>query len=144
MTAPEPERALIRRVSPFAVPAAIVAFVVAALFGGAPAGWSAVIAIAIVYANFVANALSIAWAATVSTTLVSIVAGFLLSFVLSLDDFVITNFVRGQTNTFPTWVFGATRLGMPPQVNVWGSILFGVGVLLAGVNLARSSRRALA
>jgi spermidine/putrescine transport system permease protein len=70
-----------------------------------------------------------------------IVAGFLLSFVLSLDDFVITNFVRGQTNTFPTWVFGATRLGMPPQVNVWGSILFGVGVLLAGVNLARSSRR---
>jgi spermidine/putrescine transport system permease protein len=71
-----------------------------------------------------------------------IVAGFLLSFVLSLDDFVITNFVRGQTNTFPTWVFGATRLGMPPQVNVWGSILFGVGVLLAGVNLFFSSRRA--
>ena len=71
-----------------------------------------------------------------------IVAGFLLSFVLSLDDFVITNFVHGQTNTFPTWVFGATRLGMPPQVNVWGSILFGAGVLLAGINLFFSSRRA--
>ena len=73
-----------------------------------------------------------------------IVAGFLLSFVLSLDDFVITNFVHGQTNTFPTWVFGATRLGMPPQVNVWGSILFGAGVLLAGINLFVSSRRAAA
>jgi spermidine/putrescine transport system permease protein len=73
-----------------------------------------------------------------------IVAGFLLSFVLSLDDFVITNFVQGQTNTFPTWVYGATRIGVPPQVNVWGSILFGVGVLLAGVNLFFSSRRAAA
>ena len=52
-------------------------------------------------------------------------AGFLLAFVLSLDDFVITNFVRGQTSTFPTWVYGATRIGVPPQVNVWGTVLFG-------------------
>ena len=58
MTAPEPERALIRRVSPFAVPAALLAYVVGALFGGADAGWSAVIAIVLVYLNFVANALS--------------------------------------------------------------------------------------
>jgi spermidine/putrescine transport system permease protein len=79
---------------------------------------------------------------TLPLILPGIVAGFLLSFVLSLDDFVITNFVRGQTNTFPTWVYGATRIGVPPQVNVWGSILFGAGVLLAGANLVRSSRRA--
>ena len=93
MTAPEPERALIRLVSPFAVPAAIVAFVVAALFGGAPAGWSAVIAIAIVYANFVANALSIAWAATVSTTLVSIVAlgGYVVRLVVYTIALVLLN-----------------------------------------------------
>jgi hypothetical protein len=70
----EPERELIRRVSPFAVPAAVVAFAVGAIFGGASVGWSAAIAIAIVYLNFVANALSIAWAASVSTTLVSVVA----------------------------------------------------------------------
>ena len=44
-----------------------------------------------------------------------------------LDDFVITNFVNGTTNTFPTWVFGASRLGVPPQVNVWGTVLFTVG-----------------
>jgi spermidine/putrescine transport system permease protein len=81
---------------------------------------------------------------TLPLILPGIVAGFLLSFVLSLDDFVITNFVKGQTNTFPTWVYGATRLGVPPQVNVWGSILFGIGVLLAGINLVRSSRRTLA
>jgi spermidine/putrescine transport system permease protein len=77
---------------------------------------------------------------TLPLILPGIVAGFLLSFVLSLDDFVITNFVRGQTNTFPTWVYGATKLGVPPQVNVWGSVLFGVGLLLAGLNLALARR----
>lgn len=71
-----------------------------------------------------------------------VVAGFLLSFVLSLDDFVITNFVQGQVNTFPTWVYGATKIGVPPQVNVWGAILFGGGVLLAGLNLAKGRRSA--
>ncbi len=77
---------------------------------------------------------------TLPLILPGIVAGFLLSFVLSLDDFVITNFVRGQTNTFPTWVYGATKLGVPPQVNVWGSILFGAGLLLAGGNLLVARR----
>jgi spermidine/putrescine transport system permease protein len=77
---------------------------------------------------------------TLPLILPGVVAGFLLSFVLSLDDFVITNFVQGQTNTFPTWVYGATRIGVPPQVNVWGAILFGAGVLLAGLNLVKGRR----
>ena len=74
-----------------------------------------------------------------------IVAGFLLALVLSLDDFVITNFVGGSVNTFPTWVYGASRIGVPPQVNVWGTILFLAGLLTAGLNLVgsfRSSRKA--
>jgi spermidine/putrescine transport system permease protein len=79
---------------------------------------------------------------TLPLILPGIVAGLLLSFVLSLDDFVITNFVQGQVNTFPTWVYGATRIGVPPQVNVWGSILFGTGVLLAGLNLVKGRRSA--
>ena len=69
-----------------------------------------------------------------------IVAGFLLAFVLSLDDFVITNFVSGKTDTFPTWVYGASRLGVPPQVNVWGTVLFTVGVVVAVVQVIRASR----
>lgn len=74
-----------------------------------------------------------------------IMAGFLLSFVLSLDDFVITQFVAGAKNTFPTWVYGASRIGVPPQVNVWGTILFAAGLTFAGLNLVvsfRSSRKA--
>jgi spermidine/putrescine transport system permease protein len=70
-----------------------------------------------------------------------IVAGFLLAFVLSLDDFVITNFVSGSTNTFPTWVYGAQKLGFPPQVNVWGTILFTLGVVFAGLQVVRASRK---
>jgi spermidine/putrescine transport system permease protein len=54
----------------------------------------------------------------------SILAGFLLAFVLSLDDFVITNFVAGQTSTFPLWVYGSQRIGIPPQVNVMATIIF--------------------
>ena len=84
---------------------------------------------------------------TLPLILPGIVAGFLLSFVLSLDDFVITNFVGGSVNTFPTWVFGASRIGVPPQVNVWGTILFVAGLTFAGLNLAasfRSSRKASA
>jgi len=71
-----------------------------------------------------------------------IFAGFLLAFVLSLDDFVITNFVSGQVQTFPIWVYGATRIGLPPQVNVLGTLLFGVGILAAGLNVVLQRRRA--
>lgn len=82
---------------------------------------------------------------TLPLILPGIVAGFLLAFVLSLDDFVITTFVNGQTNTFPTWVFGTTKLGIPPQVNVWGTVLFLAGITTAGLSLLsafRGGRRA--
>lgn len=72
----------------------------------------------------------------------SIVAGFLLAFVLSLDDFVISNFVAGSTNTFPLWVYGAQRIGIPPQVNVMGTLLFAGGLLAAFANVFLQRRRA--
>ncbi len=71
----------------------------------------------------------------------ALLAGFLLAFVLSLDDFVITNFVAGQTNTFPLWVYGAQRIGIPPQVNVMGTILFTAGIVAALANVVASRRR---
>ena len=70
----EPERELVRRVLPFVPLAVIAAFAVGWLVGGSGAAWSATIAVAIVAANFVAFALSIAWAATVSPTMLAIVA----------------------------------------------------------------------
>jgi spermidine/putrescine transport system permease protein len=72
----------------------------------------------------------------------AILAGFLLAFVLSLDDFVITNFVSGPTATFPVFVYGATRIGLPPQVNVIGTVLFTAGIVAAVANVVVQRRRA--
>jgi spermidine/putrescine transport system permease protein len=53
-----------------------------------------------------------------------VLAAALLAFALSIDDFVITQFTAGQTVTFPLWVYGASRIGVPPQVNVMGTLIF--------------------
>jgi spermidine/putrescine transport system permease protein len=58
-----------------------------------------------------------------------ILAAGLLAFALSIDDFVITQFTAGQDQTFPLWVYGASRIGVPPQVNVMGTLIFAVAVL---------------
>ena len=48
-----------------------------------------------------------------------ILAAFLLSFALSIDDFIITYFVSGpSTTTFPIRIFGQSRTATPPQINV--------------------------
>lgn len=70
-----------------------------------------------------------------------VMAGALLAFVLSVDDFVITNFVSGGTTTFPLWIWGATKVGIPPQVNVMGTLIFGAGLLLAVGNALVARRR---
>ena len=58
-----------------------------------------------------------------------IVGASLLAFALSIDDFVISNFNAGQTETFPLWVFGASQRGIPVQVYVLATMLFAVTVL---------------
>ena len=75
-----------------------------------------------------------------------IVAGALLAFALSIDDFIVTEFNAGRTLTFPLWVYGSSRVGTPPQVNVMGTLIFGFGVLLVVANtmwLRRARRTTL-
>jgi spermidine/putrescine transport system permease protein len=67
-----------------------------------------------------------------------VIAGALLAFVLSIDDFVITNFTSGATVTFPLWIYGSTRTGTPPQVNVMGTLIFAAGVLIAVIAARRA------
>ena len=69
----------------------------------------------------------------------AILAGALLAFAISVDDFVITNFNAGATVTFPLYVWGAARVGVPPQVNVIGTLIFvaALGLMLANVVLQR-------
>jgi spermidine/putrescine transport system permease protein len=70
-----------------------------------------------------------------------VLAGALLAFSISIDDFVVTSFVSGSTQTFPLWIWSATRNGLPPQVDVLGTLIFTAGLLLVGVT-ALFSRRA--
>jgi spermidine/putrescine transport system permease protein len=72
-----------------------------------------------------------------------VLAGALLAFALSIDDFVVTYFNSGQYTTFPLWIWGVTRIGIPPQVNVMGTLIFVAGVLLAVGNalFARRGQR---
>ena len=58
-----------------------------------------------------------------------VMSGALLAFALSIDDYIITSFNDGNTVTFPLWVYGASRTGVPPQVNVMGTLIFLFGVL---------------
>jgi len=71
-----------------------------------------------------------------------ILAGALMAFALSIDDFVTSNFVSGNAVPFPVWVYGATRVGIPPQVFVFGSAIFGVGILCAVASIVVSRRHA--
>ncbi|HET9094263.1 MAG TPA: ABC transporter permease [Solirubrobacteraceae bacterium] len=71
-----------------------------------------------------------------------IIAGMLLAFAMSIDDFIITSFVAGQTLTFPLWVYGAVKVGIPPQVFVMGTLIFFAGVILALINVFMQRRSA--
>ena len=71
-----------------------------------------------------------------------ILAGALMAFALSIDDFVTSNFVSGNVVPFPVWVYGATRVGIPPQVFVFGSVIFGIGILCAFASIVLARRKA--
>jgi spermidine/putrescine transport system permease protein len=66
-----------------------------------------------------------------------IAAAAMLSFALSFDDFVITNFNSGTTVTFPMYVWGSSQRGVPMQVNVVGTAMFIVALLVLFVGEAR-------
>ena len=74
----------------------------------------------------------------------AMLAGALLGFALSIDDFVITYFNAGGTQTFPVFVWGIARVSVPPQVNVVASAIFLVAIAIALGNVFwqyRSAKR---
>jgi len=71
----------------------------------------------------------------------AILASLLLCFAISIDDFVVTYFNAGSRITFPLFVWGAARVGAPPQVNVIGSVIFIVAVVAMVANVLVQMRR---
>ena len=70
------------------------------------------------------------WRVTFPLVLPGIIAAALLSFSLSFDDFIITNLNAGQELTFPMFVWGAAQRGVPMQVNVIGTLMFLIAILI--------------
>jgi len=83
------------------------------------------------------------WRVTLPLVFPGILAAALLSFSLSFDDFIVTNFNHGNTITFPMFVWGSAQRGIPAQVNVVGTVMFlvALGLVLAGSTLQRRRAR---
>ncbi|QYX56556.1 ABC transporter permease [Roseovarius sp. SCSIO 43702] len=64
-----------------------------------------------------------------------IISGFLLAFIISLDDFIITNFVKGAgVETLPTAIFGAVKQGIKPNIMAISTMLLGVSILMVTIS----------
>jgi spermidine/putrescine transport system permease protein len=64
----------------------------------------------------------------------------MLSFALSIDDFVISNFNSGTTVTFPLYIFGAAQRGIPVEVNVIATILFAATIMAMAFTIWQQAR----
>ncbi len=89
-----------------------------------------------------ANEWTTFWRVTMPLIAPGILAALLLTFALSVDDFVITNFNAGTTVTFPLFVWGAARAAVFPQINVVGTAIFAVAVSAMLANVVWQNRRA--
>jgi spermidine/putrescine transport system permease protein len=70
------------------------------------------------------------WRVTFPLVFPGILGAALLAFSLSFDDFIITNLNAGTTTTFPMFVWGATQKQIPMQINVIGTAMFAISVLI--------------
>lgn len=86
------------------------------------------------------------WRVTFPLVFPGILAASLLSFSLSFDDYIVTNLNAGTTTTFPMYVWGAAQRGLPMQVNVIGTFMFilAVVVVLVADLIGRTKARSKA
>lgn len=82
------------------------------------------------------------WKITFPLLLPGIMAAALLSFALSFDDFIITNFNAGPADTFPKFVYTAASKGIPAEANVIGSAVFLFAIAIVFVVQIRGARKA--
>ncbi len=64
-----------------------------------------------------------------------IISGFLLAFIVSLDDFIITNFVKGAgVETLPTAIFGSVKQGLKPNIMAISTMLLGISIVMVTIS----------
>ena len=79
---------------------------------------------------------------TLPLAMPGIVAAALLSFSLSFDDFIVSNFTAGQSVTFPIFIYGSKLKDFPAQLFVVGSLMFIVSVTVVVGGQLWTRRRA--
>jgi len=84
------------------------------------------------------------WRVTFPLVFPGILGAALLAFSLSFDDFIVTNLNAGNTTTFPMYVWGVAQRGVPMQVNVVGTLMFLIAVVIVVSGELNSRRRARA
>ena len=71
-----------------------------------------------------------------------IIAGYMLAFIISLDDFIITNFVAGPgATTLPLAIYGLVRTGLTPEINAISTMLLGVSIIFVSLSYLIGRRR---
>jgi spermidine/putrescine transport system permease protein len=60
----------------------------------------------------------------------AIMAGFLLSFTFSFDDFIVAFFVAGSETTLPIYVFSSIRRGVTPEINAIGTMVMAASLIM--------------
>ena len=64
-----------------------------------------------------------------------IISGFLLAFIVSLDDFIITNFVKGAgVETLPTAIFGSVKQGIKPNIMAISTMLLVLSIVMVTIS----------
>ena len=81
------------------------------------------------------------WKVTFPLVFPGILGAALLAFSLSFDDFIITNLNAGTTTTFPMYVWGVSRRTIPMQINVVGTVMLIISVVIVVGGEVRSRRR---
>ena len=81
------------------------------------------------------------WRVTFPLVFPGILGAALLRFSLSFDDFIVTNLNAGNTTTFPMYVWGVAQRGVPMQVNVVGTLMFVISIVIVVGGEANNRRR---
>lgn len=70
------------------------------------------------------------WLILLPLLMPGVISGYLLAFIISLDDFIITNFVKGAgMETLPTAIFGSVKQGIKPNIMAISTLMLAVSVL---------------
>ncbi len=83
------------------------------------------------------------WRVTFPLILPGVVAGALLAFTISLDDFIVTFFTSGiGTTTLPLFVYGLLKTKVPPEINAISTLMLMASTVLVGISLLMQGRNA--